>query len=58
MATSPTFPIEIRCFRYDLVHFAPDGNRLLAGEFAQFLVRRVSPQIVLRQQQVVRGPRR
>lgn len=37
------FPKEIRYFPFDIVHLNPEGNRLLAEEFAEFLAREVLP---------------
>jgi lysophospholipase L1-like esterase len=37
------FPREVRYFPFDIVHLSPEGNRLLASEFAKFLQRNVLP---------------
>jgi lysophospholipase L1-like esterase len=39
------FPRTPEYFPYDLMHFSPEGNRLLAHEFAEFLGKEISPQI-------------
>jgi lysophospholipase L1-like esterase len=43
-----TFPKAIRYFPYDLIHLTPEGNQLLATDFAQFLSRRVLPNVPVR----------
>ncbi len=40
------FPQEIRYFPFDIVHLNPEGNRLLAQAFAEFLAREVLPGIM------------
>jgi lysophospholipase L1-like esterase len=40
------FPREPRYFPFDIVHLTPDGNRLLANRFAEFLAETILPQLM------------
>ncbi|GEM_PF-1956881 len=40
------FPREVRYFPFDLVHFSPEGNQILAALLAQFLAKEVIPEIL------------
>ncbi len=43
------FPRDLRYFPFDIFHFSPEGNRLLAGLFAKFLEAEVLPSVIEKQ---------
>ncbi|MFC1705130.1 SGNH/GDSL hydrolase family protein [Nanoarchaeota archaeon] len=45
------FPKELRYFSYDLIHFTPEGNQLLAKLFAEQLKKEVLPEIIKSQKE-------